>query len=488
MSSMAYLPLDMIGERKALKELLTVRNTNYYNKNEQVMDVTTVRCYDESKLGYLGVPRAFAAANYRHTRFVKLVPNVAKNNILSVMSDKIKPRDAQQAKFMQDLANVCNKDGLVDCIANAGTGSGKTVAALWLAAKLGRPTVIIVPRVHLLKQWVGSVEEKCGMAYFFGEDFVSKYVGIVQQGKCDYKGKLFVVAMAQSLASRNYGGDFYKYFGTLVIDEVHTTATEMLAAIFTQFPTRVRVGFTATNRKDSLRKVGDLHMGTPMVVSKQETLRPVVYVCRFKDTHQLWGNTEAQQLTSLAMYHTRNNALVKLIYTRGYVRQRNVVVFSDKVKQLQILQKLLIDRGIDEADIGLYVGQLYAKDNKGRFINKKVKVKDEEYERIKRDCPIILTTYGIFNMGIDIPRLDMGVEATPRTGLVQAVGRVVRSHPNKPVPEWYTISDLISYTQTFSDKRMPITKSYDFLVRKAASRLTSFRKHKADIKIVKGSL
>jgi hypothetical protein len=96
-------------------------------------------------------------------------------------------------------------------------------------------------------------------------------------------------------------------------------------------------------------------------------------------------------------------------------------------------------------------------------------------------------------MGLDIPRLDMGVEAGPRSDLVQAIGRLTRSLKGKPVPEWYSINDLISYTE--NDPGHPDADSdgnykvyYDFLLTKAKGRMRSFKQHKAFIKKVAGNI
>lgn len=66
---------------------------------------------------------------------------------------------------------------------------------------------------------------------------------------------------------------------------------------------------------------------------------------------------------------------------------------------------------------------------------------DEDYEQIEKGCRFVLATYGIFDTGIDIKRLDFGVELSPRGDVAQAVGRILRLMKGKVTPEWYSIFD-----------------------------------------------
>jgi hypothetical protein len=67
-----------------------------------------------------------------------------------------------------------------------------------------------------------------------------------------------------------------------------------------------------------------------------------------------------------------------------------------------------------------------------------------ELDHITNSCQIIFATYQIFSKGVDVPRLDMGVEALPSGNVLQPVGRILRLSPDKPTPEWYAIDDRVS--------------------------------------------
>lgn len=363
--------------------------------------------------------------------------------------DPITPRDALQADFFEQIANVCKKDGVIDCLANARTGSGKTVASLALIRDLGTPTLVVVHTNRLKEQWIGNPGEKSGMRFFFGDSFADNCVGIVQQDECDYLGKHVVVGSLASLVSRKYPPEFYNYFGLVIFDEVHKMGAPEMSKVMSMFNARVRLGLTATNRRDALRAVCDLHLGKPKIVSGQSVLRPkvfnVVYTSKMNSYFMRFSSVARNMvITKLAEDPIRNDLLTKIIYDRGYKRNRNVVVLSDRISQLQILKKELMGKGVPENTIGLYVDKYKQRVYKdGKWVMKDVKVKEDEFKRITKECSIILATYGIFATGTDIPRIDFGVEATPRANQDQAIGRILRLYEGKPQPEWIGVEDKI---------------------------------------------
>ena len=391
--------------------------------------------------------------------------------------EPITPRDELQADFFSQIANVCKKDGVIDCMTNARTGSGKTTAALNTIRSMGTPTLVIVHTNRLKEQWRGVPGEKSGMRFFFGDNFADNCVGIVQQDTCDYVGKHVVIASLASLVSRRYPDDFYDYFGMVIIDEVHKVGAPEMSKVLSLFNARVRIGLTATNRRDSLKQVCDLHLGLPKIVSGQSVLQPKVFNVVYQskmNSYILRYSAVARNMviTKLAEDPVRNALLADIIYNRGYVRGRNVVVLSDRISQLQALQRLLIQKGVPESTTGLYVDK-YKKRvfHEGKWCMKEIKVKEEEYKRMTKDCTIILATYGIFATGTDIPRLDFGVEATPRANQDQALGRILRFYSGKPQPEWIGVEDKI----LLFDKNV----WYKDIELVARGRLNSYKRQKA---------
>jgi len=498
-------------------------------------EYVTVRTYDEGEHdGYIGVPRQFGLNLYEAGAYED--QTVWGNHNKGWFPQTIKPRTPEQADFMQELANVCKTEGPVDAVVNARTGSGKTVSSLKTIADCGRPALVIVPTNKLKRQWYGNRDKKHGALYFWGEEWAEKHIGIVQQGVCDYKGKRLVIALAPSLSRRDYGTDFYNYFSVIIFDELHRYASPELARVFMQFPARVRIAMTATNRDDALKKVIHLHMGKPRVVSKQEVAIPRVKIFKYRHCGYIGRpDNEGMVINGLVKLKSRNQLLVNIIHKLCWEKGKNTVVLSDRVAHLMNINQMLVDAGVPSSEIGLHVAaypsgkyRATARTDKGgiirigndfdsqykakaaaqtfanlfsardesvlersgydpRWVEKYkdhsiaetkvsevvIKQTDEELERILRDCSVKLVTYGIFAEGVDDSSINAGVEASPRRKLTQAVGRVLR-HDD---PVWYGIDDNITFKRDGWDGEIEYSMFNDF----AVGRKKSYEAQKAII-------
>lgn len=550
-SSMAYMPIKTVPNLKDHLDYLTITVSAYdgyegdYRETSveetDVADEQVVMLYDDSKEGYIGFPREYAREQFGDIGSTDIT--VSGQADKSLFPDTIKPRNDAQKEFMRNLANMCQQPGPVDIFAKARTGSGKLVTDLWLNAKLGIRTLVVVPTNKLKNQWLGSIKHKNGMRFFWGEEFVEKHVGVIQQDKCDYEDKLICVGLLPSLARRQYDPEVYRYFGKITFDEVHRCGAPMLANVLKKFHCRVRVGYTATARRDALQRVITTHFGNPKVTSSQDVLIPTVKVHTFRSSQYINDRSEGAILSSVAEMPERNNLLASIV-AGGYLDKRNILVLSDRTSQLVLLKRKLVkEYGIPAKDVGVHVGSYetgkfrctvtfrhdkqiisrqaadtafdsrkeafrwashvqlnniaYAARKKLAKLSKqeiqnltrtvsvnreRYKPTDKELSLITERCRIILATYGIFAEGVDVPRMDMGVEATPRGNVEQAIGRVLRLHPDKPSPVWHTINDEITKR---SDMFGAPVKSYGWYFKpKERSRAACFKRQKARIVVV----
>jgi superfamily II DNA or RNA helicase len=440
--------------------------------------------------GGISVPRGWAINNWNHLRWADRTVN-PKHRIK--MKGSISPRDQRQAMFFENLMSAAEQHGPQDILANATTGSGKTVAGIFMGWQLGYRTIIVVDSNKIASGWLKNFRQ------FFGQGWTERKVGRIQQDRCEWEDKAFSIALAQSLAVRDYGREFYRAFGLQIVDEVQVFGGAHFSQVLHMFPARVRVGFTAENRKGAFGRLIRSHLGDTRVVSKQEVLKPDAWIIRNKLKRKLRAFNDGQMLTQLAFNEERNEKLSKLITTRGFQRNRNVLVLSNRTRQLQYLRDMCAKRGVPIEVMGIHAGtyqtdryvvyykyqgskklnrlcvcdSYYLAGNKirdavaGRFDNfesfptalynrlqagdtVRFSSKREEYsptqnelDNITHSCQIIFATYEIFSKGVDVPRLDMGVEALPAGNIRQPVGRVLRVLDGKATPEWYAIHDYI---------------------------------------------
>lgn len=510
--------------------------------------VTPVRMYRETK-DYFYMPRTYGRQQFPDI-WRRAIDKTVKPVPRKPLPIKIKPRDDDQQKFVDDIFEALDENVYSDVQATATTGAGKTATACIVHATGNYGRMLVLVHTNRLKEgWLGSLELTKGLRFFYGEQWVADNVGIVQQDVCDYEGKEIVIAMAPSLCSRRYPDEFYKQFSFIVIDEVHKMAAPVLSRVLGMFPAAKRLGLTATPRKGDMSKVSTAHLGAPRVISAQEVMKPVVwrveleYPLDVRDRNGDVVDNRNSLITIFSKIKARQALLTDLIYWRGYQRGRQCLVLSDRTDQLLDFRRRLLEMGVADHDIGVYVGayrtgkfkltghieyfhpdtgklvklhyrglpgfdtrakaQGYVEKQKrelwrehgnvlkriadfSRIKPEEAKPSAEDYERIEQDCPFVLATYGIFDTGIDIKRLDWGLEASPRENVEQAVGRCLRILPGKPAPEWYSPFDK---TFTIVEKQFlseTLTHRYEHKTpRKLESgRLVSYKAKNAILKTI----
>ncbi len=317
-------------------------------------------------------------------------------------------------------------------IAQAETGFGKTVCACAVIFRMKQRTLILVHTEFLLEQWIGRL-----IAY----GLPRQQIGIIHQDQCDFGGRHKVsVAMIKSLLSRRgkYPRELYRTFGLVVIDEVHRMGATTFRQTISLFNSRYRLGVSATpKRKDQCEQVFTAHIGALSVVGRKRAIKPKI-VPRI-ERHQIidnrlkaWRgggmNDNLAKIDSYLTTHRRRNARIISILMNAIKNKRRVLLLTSRRAHIELLTLQLL-AALDptgKTDIDKVVGWLVG----GRRKSKAAK-KDAEAQKKRR---ILLGTYHFAEEGLDIPALDVMILATPRSRVVQAVGRILRELPDKKKP------------------------------------------------------
>jgi superfamily II DNA or RNA helicase len=320
----------------------------------------------------------------------------------------------------------------------AGTGRGKTVCGYFAARHVGRRTLVIATKDDIYRQWLD------GAATFLG--LPKDRIGEIRQGKCEVDGRDFVVAMIHSLAKgEKYPAWIRDAFGLVIFDETHRVAAEQFQVVASMFTARLRLGLSATpERADGKELLVFAHVGPIRVRATAQLMVPKVL--RFHSSWQCPRTVRVNPATGqkrvtriphepgktthiekiLAADPERNRLLGELIHT-AYRKGRRIVVFSTLHEHLRSLHRLLTQIGISGREIGFYIGATTKAEKAAR---ERAKVR-----------PILLTTYGMMGEGTDIPWLDLGLMAIPRSRVEQPCGRIRREYPDKPDPVWMDVVD-----------------------------------------------
>ncbi len=272
--------------------------------------------------------------------------------------------------------------------------------------------------------------------------------------------------MIQSLYSKGeMVTKWAEQFGLAIFDECHTVGAPVFSQVLFMIPAQFRLGISATpDRRDAFDKVIKWHLGPTQVRMLAQHNRSTVRVVENYTTTTWYANTSpkaGRYITELAEDPERNWTIVELV--RWFSEHgRRALILSDRINHLEALIAACHAAGIDEA-FGLYTRYYsqwkYAKEeNPPRHpvgwerktpytpvCLQEVRVRKKAPElRTVMGCQIIFATYAMFGKGMDLPALDAGLDATPRTFVEQIHGRILRKQEGKVKPIWVTIRDVNS--------------------------------------------
>ncbi len=287
-------------------------------------------------------------------------------------------------------------------------GGGKTVLSLWIISLLKVKTIVVVHKDFLMTQWRDRIMEFLPDAR----------IGKIQQNTIDIENKDIVLAMVQSLSMKEYEPEVFSSFGLAVFDECHHLGAEVFHRSMQKVSSKYMLGLSATpDRKDGLRKVFEWYIG-PMVYSTKEKNTDYIEtrIYEFYNDKESYCKQEILYNGKNCMPRMINNLseseerfmfiidLVKEEFNKG----RKILILSDRRGYLDNTKKWL-NENLQKSCAGLYVGGM----------------KPNEL-RDSQEKDIILGTFSMASEGMDIPKLNTIVLASPKSDVVQSVGRILR--------------------------------------------------------------
>jgi len=342
---------------------------------------------------------------------------------------------------------VGERSGIIDLPC----GYGKTSCALFIACKLGKKTLVIVHKTFLLTQWEERINQ-----------FVpSARVGRIQGETYDVDGKDIVIGMLQSLSMKNYPKGAFSQFGLTIIDECHHMPSNVFSRALNKIETDHTLGLSATvDRKDGLTRVLKMFIGDVVYTKKREPqscveVRRLEYLdaellaLLSEDSTDYRGKVKYSGFISKLCASTGRTQFIHdtIVAELGAREGQQILVLSQHKVLLADLAKLLDSAGVEW---GFYIGGM-----------KQVALEGSSRKRV------ILATYTMASEGLDIKTLTTLVLATPRTDIVQAVGRIMRSNHARPL-----IMDIVDGHGVLLNqwrKRLTYYKKNKYRVRSASS-------------------
>ena len=339
------------------------------------------------------------------------------------------------------------------------TGAGKTIMTATLSKiceKYGR-TITIVPNKSLVEQTE--------------EDFVNVGLDVgVYYGDRKDLNKTHTICTWQSLnildkKTKNGEADlvtlaeFLEGVSTVIIDEVHQAKAEVLKSLLTQNLRNapIRWGLTGTVPKDDLEfesircSLGDVINRVSAYDLQQKGVLSTCHVNIIQTQEWKEFGSYPEELKYLVTDEDRMSWMAKLI--GGISQTGNTLVLVDRIESGKFLQNELPD---------------------SVFVSGAVKTKDrkEEYDEIAtNDNKIIVATYGVAAVGINIPRIFNLVLVEPGKSFVrviQSIGRGIRKADDKDFVQIWDLTANTKYAKRHLTERKKFYKEarYPFTIEK----------------------
>lgn len=279
-------------------------------------------------------------------------------------------------------------------------------------------------------------------------------IGIIQGDKCQIKDNDIIIGMLQTLSMKEFSKNTFDDIGHVIIDECHTISSRVFSRALMKINSNYMLGISATpTRSDGLMKVLKYYIGDTFFTIKSDE-KNIVKVQRYiidsddenynKEILNFRGQIQmASMINNIADCRERNRLIInKAIEEINKNEKRQILILSDRRQQLEYIYK-----NITNISIGYYVGGI-----------KKDILKENE------KCKILLGTYPMASTGLDIPTLNGLILATPRSDIIQSIGRIDRIIHTDIEPFIIDIVDSFSVFKSQSNKRFSLFKKKKYII------------------------
>ena len=347
-------------------------------------------------------------------------------------------------------------------IQEVATGAGKTIMTAALSSRVepyGR-SVVIVPNVDLVTQTEADYRN-------IGLD-----VGVFYGNRKEY-GKTHTICTWQSLnnlgkAKKGEIGEivttdeFFDGVIAVIVDETHQAKADVLKALLTDTLAHIpiRWGLTGTIPKEAFEQVAlKVSLGEVLnqLSASELQAKGVLSNCHVNIVqtaeHSAFTNYQSE-LSYLTTNDDRLDYIASLVQTIN--DKGNTLVLVDRISAGEGLVERLGDRAV------FVSGSMDSKDRK------------TEYDEVANvDNKIIVATYGVASVGINIPRIFNLVLIEPGKSFVrviQSIGRGIRKAEDKDFVQIWDITGDCKFAKRHLNKRKQFYReaNYPFTQQKAS--------------------
>ena len=321
------------------------------------------------------------------------------------------------------------------------TVTHNTILGLYFISQLKKKALVIVHKEFLMNQWIERIQFALPQAK----------IGIVQGNKCEIEGSDIIIGMLQTLSMKDFPKDTFDDIGHVLIDECHRIPSRVFMKALFKINCKYMLGLSATpNRKDGCTKILKWFIGD-IIYSVKSSEKNIVKVDRYlinsddqtynNELFNFRGQVQISSMVTQIVNYLKRTAMVveKIVEELDKNEARQFLILSDRKQQLEDFNRLLKEAGVES--VGYYVGGMKQKDLK----------KSES-------CRVLLGTFPMANEGLDIPSLNGLILATPKSDIIQSVGRICRIKHENIQPLIIDLVDRFSVFENQSRKRFTLYK------------------------------
>lgn len=313
-------------------------------------------------------------------------------------------QEAPVRTFLEATQDKAKRGGIISLQCAA----GKTVMALNIITKLNVKTLVVVHKEFLLNQWQERISQFIPGAR----------VGFIKGAVCDVQDKDIVIGSLQSLSMKTYDPSVFRDFGFSIYDEVHHCAAQVFSRVFYKVTTMYSLGLSATvSRKDGLTKVFKWHIGDIVFQNKKKAndVMRIIMKDYFDSSAEYCAQPTmanrkpniSKMINNICDFMPRIHFIISCLQdVLEEEPDRKVLLLSDRRKHLEHFHEELDKVGITS---GYYYGGL----------------KQEVLEQSEKQ-QVLLGTYAYVSEGFDMKGLNTLILASPKSDIVQSVGRILR--------------------------------------------------------------
>ncbi|MHA1589675.1 MAG: DEAD/DEAH box helicase [Candidatus Njordarchaeales archaeon] len=349
------------------------------------------------------------------------------------------------------------------------TGAGKTLIGIEVLRRLSVRTLIVVPTLDLMNQWLSKLVDMLSIP--------KTMIGLYGGGK--YQIKEVTIVTYASAHKKEFLERALDYFGLVIFDEAHHLAGELNKEIAKRLVAPYRIGLTATPGEKV--KMLEALIGPIIRIASFRDLAAKGYLAefdferiyvklteeeakRYKELMRIYLDyiskigveDEIERFRELVKRSAKDKDARKALLARIEAKdialkaERKLAVLEELLRKHKDEKVIIFTRHVDAAK---YISTIFGIPYVTGDMDKKKR--KEILDMFKRGEVTKLVTAEVLDEGIDLPSASVGIILAGRPSkrqLIQRVGRVLRPAEGK-VAKIYEVVTRATYDYFASRKR-----------------------------------